>query len=486
MPNKTKKAIEQFETIEEDSKPCSMITVRLIIVAAVCLLCNFVLWIAWIRPIYADSVMGSFLLFVVFPFAVMLVAMAACSWGMHMRAEEMIKKTAMLEATKQAKEIFFSKMSNEIRTPINAILGMDEIILKEEINPSVESSAVSIKRAGQNLLAIVNDIVDSSKLEAGMLSLSESEYDFMSVLIEAYNLIHVRTEEKGLELRIVNALELPRILMGDEMRVKQIIINLLSNAVKYTKDGYVELNVSGKKRDDDSIELIISVKDSGIGITAEERESLFDTFERLDEKRNRYIEGVGIGLSITKQLAELMGGSISVESVVDEGSEFTVVIPQGIAGNESMGDFYKELAKAVPGESGEHERFTFDGTRILVVDDVQVNLDVFKGLLKKSGIEIDAAICGETAVRLAKKKMYDMIFMDHLMPGMDGVETMKAIRGISEEYAHTPVIALTANITEKSEEEYKELGFDAFVAKPVKGRILEETIAGFVPRTVVS
>lgn len=585
MPTLIDKSEEHFSASQSEYELSVALNKRLFFVAFYGFVCNLIAWFVWLKPIYADDVVGSFIWFTVLPMCAQLLAMLICVFvnfisqklnnsvlyavlgsfcyafffvsmiyfyrnnqifwlfaigplllasfyrryvwmnfsllwtmagviavifgafedygyelanppkamvatetlivgslmaffaiGIHAKVEAMIKNVAHIEATKQAKDVFFAKMSHEIRTPINAVLGMNELILKEEISPEVENYSVNIKRAGQNLLAIINDILDSSKLESGGITIATDEYDLMNVLLDSYNLIRSRADEKGLEIRVVNDPSVPKNLIGDEVRVKQILTNLLTNAVKYTQSGYVELNVAWRKKEEDDMDLILTVKDTGIGIKAEEKEKLFDTFERLDEKRNKYIEGTGLGLSITKQFVELMQGKIEVESVLDEGSSFKVTIPQTIAGSGSIGDFYKNLEKAFHKDSQEHEKFTSYGTKILVVDDVQMNLDVFKGLLKKSGTDIDAALSGEAAIRLANKKKYDMIFMDHLMPGMDGVEAMKTIRSSSKENADTPVIALTANVSKDSEAEYKELGFDAFLAKPVKGKNIEEMI----------
>lgn len=406
--------------------------------------------------------------------------MAFLAFGLHVRIETTIKDKAKVEATKQAKDTFFTKMSHEIRTPINAVIGMNELILKEDTSPAVQKYSGNIKRAGQTLLALVNDILDSSRLESGFMEIVPAEYDLMELITDCYNLIATRAGEKGLEFRVSNDPNLPRKLIGDEMRVKQILTNLLSNAVKYTNDGFIELNISKRERGESDIELIFSVKDSGMGISEADLPHIFDTFERLDEKKNKYIEGTGLGLSITKSLTELMNGSITVDSKVDEGSTFTASIPHGFSGEEVLGDFNKNYEKSQPRLSTEVEHLLAPEATVLVVDDVKMNIDVFKGLLKRTQIKIDAAISAEKALKLASTQKYDVIFMDHIMPQMDGVEALHILREKEGPNVNTPVIALTANVTVNAEDEYREYGFDGFIAKPVKGKVLEETIRNYL------
>lgn len=411
---------------------------------------------------------------------VIALLVASFTVALHSRIEVIISDIAEAEAIQQAKNSFFAKMSHEIRTPINAILGMDEMILREEKNPDIAEYAVNINRAGQSLLAIINDILDSSKLEAGHIELVPANYDLMSLLYDCYNLVSMRAADKGLEFRVVNDVSIPRNLLGDEVRIKQIITNLLTNAVKYTNDGYVEMNVSWLKHEDDDMDLIVAVKDTGRGIHSDDINLLFKTFERLDLKDNKYVEGTGLGLSITKQLVEMMDGTITVESKPDEGSVFTVTIPQKIVGATALGDFNKNVAKTLACDNVYQEKFISPESRLLVVDDVKMNIDVFKGLLKKTQVKIDAASSGEAAVALAQKNKYDIIFMDHLMPGMDGVEAFKKIREESVVNKETPVVVLTANAGPEAEEEYTKTGFAGYLSKPVKGKILEETIYKFL------
>ncbi len=395
---------------------------------------------------------------------------------MHSRLNMSISRQVNAEATEKAKDAFFANMSHEIRTPINAILGMNEMILRENISKDVEEYSVNIRSAGQNLLSIVNDILDSSKMDAGKLEIMPVEYDISSILNDCYNMVNVRAKDKGLELRIVNDPSIPKTLKGDEVRIRQVLINLLTNAVKYTKEGFVELNIRWRKLEEDNMLMIASVKDSGVGISVEEQARLFESFERLDEKKNKYIEGTGLGLNIAKQLVELMGGSIEVSSVVGEGSVFTVTIPQKIVGGEALGDFYKGLAARLRPCEVYQEKFQAPDAKILVVDDVQMNIDVFKGLLKRTKMQIDSTTSGQRALDLIRENRYDIIFMDHLMPDMDGIETFNAMKEMNHPNKQTPVIILTANAVVGAEEEYRRIGFDDYLSKPIKSRALEEMI----------
>lgn len=400
--------------------------------------------------------------------------------AIHSKITLTITEVANAEATRQAKDAFFTKMSHEIRTPVNAVLGMNEMILREEISPEVETCAMNIKKAGQNLLTLINDVLDSSKLEAGKLELVSGEYDLLNVLNDCYNMVKYRAEEKGLELKVLCDPSLPRRLYGDEIRIRQIITNLLSNAVKFTNVGHVEFNVGWKKIEGTNMSLLVTIKDTGVGIPEENLKKLFVPFERLDDRKNNYVEGAGLGLSITKQLIDLMKGTIDVESVLSEGSVFRVSIPQGIAGETSLGDFSKAVESISNNNEQYKEKFVAPNARALVVDDVQMNIDVFKGLLKKTQIQIDTALSGERALKLLQSTKYDIVFMDHLMPEMDGEETLHKFKKMDTVNKQTPVVALTANAGSDADEKYRKMGFDEYLSKPVKGKQLEEMILKYL------
>ena len=351
--------------------------------------------------------------------------------------------------------------------------------------------ANDIDSAGHQLLSLVNDVLDFSKIESGKMELHPVEYEMFSIMNDCYNMIYMRAKRKDLKFSIENDPQIPAFLYGDEVRIRQIIMNLLTNAVKYTKDGSVTLKFDFENTDEDNINLIISVKDTGIGISEDDQKYLFDSFKRIDEKTNRNIEGTGLGLSITKKFTDMMGGTIGVDSVLYEGSTFTVTIPQKIADKGTVGHFDERLNKRGETSSSDSDstdssdkkdKFTAPHARILVVDDVKMNLNVVRLLLKNTGIQIDLASSGEECLKYTLLKRYDAILMDHMMPIMDGIETLHKVReqadGLNTE---TPVIALTANALVGAQEMYLSEGFVSYISKPVKGIDLEECLLKVLP-----
>ena len=407
--------------------------------------------------------------------------------------EKLVKKEEDLniavEEAKRAdnsKSDFLAHMSHEIRTPINAILGMDEMILRESRDNEISSYASNIQSAGNTLLSLVNDILDFSKIESGKMEIIPSEYHTMSLLNDCYNLIAMRAKSKNIDIIFKNDETLPTKIYGDEIRVRQIISNLLTNGVKYTEAGSVTLKMSWEKKERDIMLLIISVKDTGKGITKEGLEIIFDSFKRIEEKKNRNIEGTGLGLTITKQLVDLMGGTISVESEYGKGSEFKVAIPQIIVSEKPLGNFTQKYAFSAIESREYKESFKAPAGEILVVDDVYMNLEVTKGLLEKTLVKIDIADSGRKCLELTMHKKYHMIFMDHMMPDMDGIETMKALRKMKENpNVDTPVIVLTANAIKGAEEEYLAQGFAGYISKPVKSAELEKIVRRFLPEELI-
>ena len=405
--------------------------------------------------------------------------------------EELAEANAQLESASAAKSTFLANMSHEIRTPINAVLGMDEMILRECDDKQILEYANDIDSAGHQLLSLVNDILDFSKIESGKMELHPVEYELFSVMNDCYNMISMRARRKELEFRVENAPDIPAFLFGDEVRIRQIIMNLLTNAVKYTKDGTVTLKFDHKKTDDENIDLIISVKDTGIGISEENRKYLFDSFKRIDERANRNIEGTGLGLSITKKFTEMMGGQIEVDSVLYEGSTFTVTIPQKIADNGTVGKFYERLNRRNEGAAGDDDNkkkrnksgtFKAPRARILIVDDVKMNLNVVRLLLKNTQIQTDLAASGDECLKYTLMKSYDLILMDHMMPIMDGIETLHKVRQQADGLnLDTPVVALTANALVGAQEMYLSEGFAAYISKPVKSIDLEECLEKLLP-----
>lgn len=377
----------------------------------------------------------------------------------------------------QAKSQFLANMSHEIRTPINGILGMDSILIKECKDEHLLEYARDIQSASQVLLTIVNDILDISKIESGKMDILSVQYELFSVINDCYNLIFYKAQDKQLELELKIHPSIPAELSGDEVRIRQIINNLLSNAVKYTQKGTVTLAMDFEERKETQIDLIIQVKDTGIGIKQEDFGKLFDSFQRLEEKRNRTIEGTGLGLNLTKRLIEMMGGTLTVESVYGEGSTFTARIPQEVRSGEQMGDFMERYQRRTASIGQAKDRLTAPGARILVVDDVEMNLKVVRGLLRETKIQIDTAASGRECLERIRKQSYDMIFLDHMMPEMDGIETLQQMQQI-EGYPEraVPVIALTANAISGSKEMYLSAGFHDYLSKPVR----EEALLGML------
>ncbi len=386
----------------------------------------------------------------------------------------------------RAKSSFLANVSHEIRTPINAVLGMDTMILRESRQENVREYANDIQSAGQNLLALINDILDFSKIESGKMEIKPVNYELASLLGDCYNMIQVRAKDKGLFFRMENSTSIPHLLYGDEVRVRQIIVNLLTNAVKYTEKGEVVLSANWVKTDEENIRLIVAVRDTGMGIRYEDQQKLFDSFQRLDVERNRNIEGTGLGLAITKQLIEMMNGTIFLESSYGCGSTFTVEIPQRVRSFEPIGDFQARIQESAEFGKPCQSSFQAPDARILVVDDVPMNLKVLCELLKSTRIQIDTAESGKECLRDITLKKYHMIFMDHMMPEMDGIETLKNMKWVAEnKNTDTPVIMLTANAIIGARDEYFSAGFADYLAKPVKEAELEQMIRKYLPKELV-
>lgn len=390
------------------------------------------------------------------------------------------KQQAILDSESKAR--FLANMSHEIRTPINAVLGMDEMILRETTEEKIRGYASDIRSAGKSLLGLVNDILDFSKIEFGKMEIVSAEYEVCSLLNDCYNLIFMRARDKKLIFRVENDPQLPKTLLGDEVRVRQIIVNLLTNAVKYTHEGSVIFSLEGELLDGERLLLKIAVRDTGIGITEENQEKLFESFQRVDESRNRNIEGTGLGLAITKQLVDLMEGKIWLESTYGKGSAFYVEIEQKIVDRTPVGNFSSGYSVSDEGEKVHSADIYAPGGRILVVDDVPMNLKVFTMLLKNTGLQIDTAESGSQCLALVKKNVYHMIFLDHMMPEMDGVETLAQLRQLPEFSMETPVIMLTANAILGAREEYLSKGFRDYLAKPVQSAELEKMLAEYLPK----
>ena len=445
------------------------------------------------RSVAAEGI-GNVTLLVVWVFGLMmLLVMIGAFYLVRVRlkireSDELREAKALAEEASRAKSDFLANMSHEIRTPINAVLGMNEMILRESSDDTISAYAASIKTAGNSLLGLINDILDFSKIEAGKIEIIPGEYDLSELLSDLVNMIQTRVEEKGLQLLLDFDANLPRGLFGDEVRIKQIITNLLSNAVKYTESGSVTFGMHYEKsrRDEDCILLKVYVKDTGIGIRKEDLKKLFIEFERIEEKRNRNIEGTGLGMSITKNLLEMMDSSLIVESVYGEGSTFSFTLSQKVTDREVLGDYKAAYREHIAGGKSYHEKFTAPEARVLVVDDNEMNLMVFKSLIKQTGVKTDTAISGNEGIALAASVKYDMLFLDHMMPVKDGIETLQEIKAdASNPNRKTPAICLTANAISGAKEEYLAAGFDDYLSKPIDPDKLEDMMLTFLPKELV-
>ncbi len=397
-------------------------------------------------------------------------------------------KRAINDAAKaeRARDIFLANMSHEIRTPINTMLGLNELIIRESQDETIRGYALDIKHAGDILLSLVSDILDFSRIQSGKMELLEGAYDVSSLLNDLINSISIPLRRKKLRLTLDIASDVPDKLSGDEIHLKQIIGNLLSNAVKYTKEGTVTLHLSWKKHKKDEIMLEFSVEDTGIGIKDSDKEKIFDTFSRIDMEASRSEEGSGLGLAVTSKLVEMMGGKLQVESEYGKGSLFSFAIPQKVMDFIPLGDFQKQYNRSVSTSKGYKEKFIAPLARILVVDDNAMNLAVAQDLLKKTRLQVDVASSGEECLEMLKHKEYHLICMDHMMPVMDGVQTMHAVRELENNPSRDiPIIALTANAVVGAREFYLKEGFEDYLTKPIEPDKLEDMMIKFLPKELV-
>lgn len=396
------------------------------------------------------------------------------------------KQKQEIEQLNEAENHFFSSMSHEIRTPINTIIGLNEMNLRSDISGEVAENSRNIQGASKMLLTLINDILDMSRLESGRMEIINVSYETGVFFSDIINMIWIKAREKGLEFHLDIDASMPSQLCGDEVRIKQVLINLLNNAVKYTRQGSITLSVRCERKSLNRICVYYSVEDTGEGIKQEDIPSLFSVFKRVEEEKNRHIEGTGLGLSIVKQLVNLMGGEVTVNSVYTKGSTFLVTLEQGIVDERALGPF--TLDSRVRTENSKQYKQSFEAPKahLLIVDDNEMNLVVAKKLLRDTRIQIDTASGGEECLKLTLNRHYDGILMDHLMPGMDGIECLHAIRAQTAGLCRdVPVIALTANAGSENQLLYKNEGFKGYLPKPVNGALLEAAVMNILPQELV-
>ena len=447
--------------------------------------------ISYLHPEWIEPVEG--LTYYVIDITTLLMVAAniavAISVQNKLYAQQIAKSKAQSEEIKglvASQNRFFSSMSHEIRTPINTIIGLNEMILRENISDEIAEDAINIRSAGKMLLNTINDILDMSKFQSGEMRLLVEEYETGSMFSDIVGMTWLRAKEKGLEFHINIAHDVPAKLRGDEVRIKQILMNILNNAVKYTKTGYVNLNVECEKLEDDAVKMVYTVEDSGMGIKKEDIPYLFTAFKRVDESNTKHIEGTGLGLSIVKQFVDLMDGKVTVNSVYTKGTTFIVEIPQKAASTEEIGEYNYEKRHHISKRTEYKKRFEAPAAKILVVDDNESNLLVVTKLLRETKIQIDTALNGKIALEKTLDTAYDLIFMDHLMPEMDGIECFHAIRNqIGGKNKDTKIVILTANAGAENRKLYATAGFNGYLIKPVTGNELEEEVYRQIPRNLI-
>ena len=357
-------------------------------------------------------------------------------------------------------------MSHEIRTPMNAIIGMANVAMREDMNDEVRKSLSIIQSSAEGLLAIINDILDFSKIESGRVEIISENYQTLSLLNDVCTMAKARNTEKGLTLKFEIDKEMPSVLWGDMVRIKQVMVNLATNAIKYTDEGSVTIQASCERRDGTCAVLRYAVVDTGQGIKEEDLSKLFKSFSQINQEQNHTKEGTGLGLAISKQLVELMHGHIGVKSTYGVGSTFYFEIPQTIVDDTVAGDL--EAYSYSKASSDKKQQFEAPNAKVLLVDDNRVNLKVALALFKPYKMQIDTAADGKIAVRMSKEKTYDLILMDNFMPGMNGIDATKAIRGDAEnQNQKTPIVALTADVVMGMKEKMLEAGMDDLLSKPI-------------------
>ena len=431
-------------------------------------------------PQLTRSLLIIFSLMLIFLITCLIYALQAEQKGAESDELRLAKEQA--EEASRTKSSFLANMSHEIRTPINAIIGMNEMVLRESNDPAVLEYASSIERAGHSLLSLVNNILDFSKAEAGRMDRFDDVYQLSALLSELYNLISGRCRAKGLECHFNIDPAIPDKLYGDEAHLRQILLNLLSNAVKYTEKGSVTLRVTMEHDETSSNVLRLEVTDTGYGIPPAERSRLFHNFERLDEDKHRNIEGTGLGLAITWRLVELLCGRITVDSTYGQGSTFTVIVPQIVTANEPVGSFeerYQEYRRVATRRGAP---FIAPEAKILVVDDNEMNLMVVQNLLKRTLAQVSTCMSGEECLEMLTKETFDIVFLDHMMPGMDGLQTLQNTKQLEGNLSPRAVfVMMTANAISGARDQYIMAGFNDYISKPLDSKLLDDILVRHLP-----
>ncbi len=444
-------------------------------------------------PVYGGIIVYETIFFLLFAFCISAVAYLLRKltvWQQEVNVRLQKSVDAAVQAA-QAKSQFLAQMSHEIRTPINAVLGMDEMILRENEDEDIREYAENIQGAGRTLLSLINSILDFSKIEEGKMEIVPVQYDVASLIIDLKNMIIDKAEKKDLLLEMQIDEQIPRTLYGDDVRVRQVIVNLLTNAVKYTEKGRVTLVIkelakeASGGQEGEEVTLRVEVIDTGMGIREEDMEKLFMSFQRLDEEKNRNIEGTGLGISIVQSLLKLMGSSLQVESEYGKGSRFFFELTQKVVDDTPIGNDLARREDSRANKNADSYLYAPDA-KILVVDDNQMNLKVAAGLLKRSQVKLDLAAGGMECISLVEKNQYHIIFLDHMMPEMDGIETLKALKSSNFLAEDTKIIVMTANAIAGAKEEYLAVGFDDYVSKPIAVDRLEEVLAVYLPKGMCS
>ena len=461
--------------------PLVYVTVALLSNIAVLAFLYYAVSLGSIEP----NEMANFTIFSVFQ-VVMGIIMSYTRFRLNEQLVTAEKQRREIYMLNKSQTSFFSNMSHEIRTPINTIIGLNEMILREDVSDEVIEDAVNIKAAGKLLLNLINDILDMSKFQSGSMQLLIEPYHTGDMLSDIVGMLWIRAKDKKLDFNVDVSPDIPAELIGDEVRIKQILINVINNAIKYTKEGAVSLTVQCERHEDKICNMIYMVSDTGIGIKSEDIPYLFSAFKRVDETTTKHIEGTGLGLSIVKQLVDLMGGKITVNSVYKKGSTFVIEIPQRIEREGSVGKYDFDKARSASKKKEYLPKFEAPEARILVVDDNEANLMVVRKLLRETKVRVDTAASGAEALRKTLNIKYNVIFMDHLMPEMDGIECRRKIKEqTGGRCRDTAIIILTANADEENRALYTRENFDGYLSKPVSGDALENELYIHLPKEIV-